>query len=174
MATAIVSRGHTSAAVSAHNPACPDSPTGQHVSQAARLVCLCCRCKLPVAPGADIDITRLYRAFVSPSEFRDQERTVFVEAFSRETAIRKIAAVVSALEYGATDESVRERVYNCTSAVELAEEGVSEDHALRLYETGWCASEVISWVDQPLFLVREPAALIRAWARIPAAGGEKP
>lgn len=120
----------------------------------------------PATSASDIDFTKVYRAFVSGQSWRDGERTVYVEALSRETAIRKITAVVCALEFGSEPEAVRERVYNCASAVDLIDEGTSEDHALRLYEVGWCGSEVIAWVRQPLFLVREPAALICAWARI--------
>lgn len=121
-------------------------------------------------PPVEIDLTRLYRAFVSQDNWRDAERTVYVEAISRESAVRKIAAAVSALEFGSTPEAVKERVYNCTSAVELIAEGVSDNDVLRLFETGWSGDQVICWVAQPLFLLREPAALIRAWARIPLGG----
>ncbi len=117
----------------------------------------------------EIDLTRLYRGFLSPRDFREPEITVFVNAIGRESAIRKIAAAVAALEFGSTPEAVKERIYNPASALELIEDGTSEDHVLRLFECGWCGGEVIAWVSQPMFLVREPAALIRAWARIPTA-----
>jgi hypothetical protein len=105
---------------------------------------------VPSRPSpVEIDLTRLYRAFVSQDSWRDPERTVYVEAPSREGAIRKIAAAISALEFGSTPEAVRARVYNCTSALELIEDGVSEDHTLRLWETGWSGSNVIAWVEQP-------------------------
>jgi hypothetical protein len=46
-----------------------------------------------------IDLTRLYRAHVSVTDWRGTERTAFVEACSHPAAIKKIAAVVAALEY---------------------------------------------------------------------------
>jgi hypothetical protein len=116
----------------------------------------------------EIDFTRLYRAFLSPRDFREPELTVFVNAINRESATRKIAAAVSALEFGSTPEEVAQRIYNLASGAELIDDGISEDHALRLYECGWCAGSVIAWTAQPLFLVHQPAGLIRAWARIPA------
>jgi hypothetical protein len=122
--------------------------------------------RTPAAATREIDITRLYRAFVQPNCWREPERTVFVEAGSREGAVRKIATIIAALEYG-KPEAVRERLYNLASAVDLIAENISEDHRLRLFECGWSGDQVISWISQPLFLLREPAALIRAWTQLP-------
>ncbi len=116
--------------------------------------------------NVEIDLTRLYRAFVGQESWRDPEKTVYVEAGSREGAVRKIAGAIAALEFGTTAESAAARIYNCVSAAELIEDGTGEDDALKLFQVGWSGPECIAWVEQPLFLVREPAALIRAWARI--------
>jgi hypothetical protein len=92
---------------------------------------------------------------------------VFIEASSVRDAVRRIAVTVGALEYRSTEEVV-ERVYNTARAAELIDEGLSEDHTLRLFETGWGSNKVIAWVEQPLFLMAAPAALMRVWAQIPA------
>jgi hypothetical protein len=112
-------------------------------------------------------IARLYRAHIQPSEWRGIERTAFVEAFNRDAAARKIAAAVAALEYGSTTEQVQERIYNVTSGTQLVAEGLSLDHELRLFETGWSGQEAIAFVEHPLFLLIDPAPLCRKWAQIP-------
>jgi len=94
------------------------------------------------------------------------ELTAFVEAASREGAIRKISQTVAALEFGSTAESVAERIYNCNSAAELIDEGIGEDLETRLFETGWSGGKPICFVEHPLFLIEDAAPLIRAWARI--------
>jgi hypothetical protein len=110
---------------------------------------------------------RLYRAFVQPCRWPGIELTAFVEASSHQSAIRRIAAVIVALECGSTVESVSERIYNCASAVECVEEGLSEDPELRIFETGWGGGKPICFVQHPLFLVADPAPLCRNWAQIP-------
>jgi len=111
---------------------------------------------------------RLYRAHVQPArDSRAPELTVFVEAASHQAAIRKIANALAALE-GRLPDAVEERIYNCYSARELIDDGMSEDNELRLFETGWSGGRPTHFVEQPLFLVAAPAALIRAWARISA------
>jgi hypothetical protein len=115
-----------------------------------------------------LNLSRLYRAFVSGRDgYRNPERTVFVEAASREAALRKIAAVIVALEYGSTVESVCERIYNLSSAQECIAEGLSADVELRLFETGWSGGKASCFVMHPLFLLDDPAPLIRMWASIP-------
>lgn len=138
MAVISISRGRLSAASSAHNSA---------------------------APIGDIDITRLWRAFISQTDWRRPEITAFVEAGSRETAARKIAAAVAVVEYRKPEE-IADRIYNLSSADELISENISTDHAARLFETGWSGGEVIAWVQAPLVLCANPAPLLRAWARI--------
>jgi len=103
-----------------------------------------------------------------PRDWRAPELTAFVEAPSRESAIRKIAlSVVAALEFGNTAEGVAERIYNCLSAAECIEEGLSTDRELRLFETGWSGGKPICFVHHPLFLLNNPAPLCRKWAQIP-------
>ncbi len=113
------------------------------------------------------DFRRLYRAHVTSYDARGIEHTAFVEAASARAAVRKIAAVVATLEFGATAESVAERIYNCYCADELIATGVSADHSLRLCETGWSGNTAICFVEHPLFLLRDPAPLCRLWAQIP-------
>jgi hypothetical protein len=109
---------------------------------------------------------RLFRAHVQPQDWRQPECTAFVEAGTHSAAVRKIAGAIAALEYRKPEE-VQERIYNCSSAEELIAEGLSEDHALRLFETGW-SDRVVSWVESPLVLLLDPAPLLKVWARITA------
>jgi hypothetical protein len=115
-----------------------------------------------------LNVSRLFRAFVSGRDgYRSPERTVFIEAASREGAVRKIAAVIAALEFGSTVEGVQERIYNCAPAAECIDEGLSTDLELRLFETGWSGGKPICFVECPLFLLDDPAPLCRKWAQIP-------
>jgi hypothetical protein len=107
---------------------------------------------------------RLFRAHIEADSHKP-ERTAFVEAASHRDAVRKIANAVAAFE-GRLPDTVEERIYNVTSARELIEEGLSEDIELRLFETGWYDNEAVSFVQEPLFLLASPAALIRKWAQI--------
>jgi hypothetical protein len=114
---------------------------------------------------AEIDITRLFRAHVSPASWRGTEVTTFVEAGTREAAIRKIAGAIAALEYRKPEE-VTERIYNLASAEELIAEGLSESHAERLLETGWSGNRAVSFVESPLVLLANPGPLLRVWAQL--------
>jgi len=60
-------------------------------------------------------------------------------------------------------ETVEARIYNCASALELVDEGLSDNPELRLFETGW-GGEAVCFVEVPLFLGTAPA-LIRKWAQ---------
>ncbi len=109
----------------------------------------------------------LHRAFVAPRRSPGIELTAFVRAPTSKLAIHRIATVIVSLEDGGTAESVSERIYNCVSAVECIQEGLSEDPELRIFETGWSGGKPICFVEHPLFLVRDPAALCPKWAQIP-------
>jgi hypothetical protein len=114
-----------------------------------------------------LNLSRVYRAHIMPRDWCTPELTAFVEAPSRESAIRKIAlGVVAALEFGNTAEGVAERIYNCLSAAECIEEGLGTDRELRLFETGWRGGKPICFVEHPLFLLSNPAPLCRKWAQI--------
>jgi hypothetical protein len=63
----------------------------------------------------DINFTRLWRAHVTPSDWRGTEDTAFAEAGTREAAIRKMARAIAAIEYRRQDE-LSARIYNLTSA----------------------------------------------------------
>lgn len=115
-------------------------------------------------PG--INVKRLFRAFVSPAEGYGPEITAFIEAGTRDAAVKKIAACVATLEYR-KPEDVAERIYNCNSWPDLVADGVSDDLAMRLFETGWSGGKATHFVPQPLFLLAQPAELIRIWATIP-------
>jgi hypothetical protein len=112
-------------------------------------------------------LRRLYRAFVTPRCASDPERTFFVEAATHQAAAKKVAGTIAALEYTKLFEA-EESVYNVASAFELVHDGISEDVEMRIWECGWSGPKVICWVEAPVFLVRDPAPLLRAWARIPA------
>jgi hypothetical protein len=103
-------------------------------------------------------------------DWRGAERTAFVEASSYHAAVKKIAAAVGALEHR-SPVAVEERVYNCFSAKELIDEGLSESPELRLFETGWSGGKATHFVSEPLFLLDRPAELCRLWASIPAPMG---
>jgi hypothetical protein len=120
------------------------------------------------ARGLPRHLGRLYRAHICSAYGYGTERTAYVEAASHRDATRKIANAVAALECRLPD-AVEERIYNCTSARELIEEGLSEDIELRLFDTGWCGGEAISFVQEPLFLAGAPD-LIRKWAQISSMG----
>jgi hypothetical protein len=74
----------------------------------------------------------LHRAFIEPRRSPGIELTAFVRAPTPRLAIHRIAIVIAALEDGGTAESVSERIYNCVSAAECIEEGMSEDPELRI------------------------------------------
>jgi hypothetical protein len=114
-----------------------------------------------------LNLSRIFRAHVTPQHSRGTEVTAFVEAASREAAVRKISQAITAIEFGSTAESVAERIYNCNSAAELIEEGLGEDLEARLFETGWSGGKPICFVGHPLFLLADPAALCRKWAQLP-------
>jgi hypothetical protein len=117
-------------------------------------------------PAAEsLDFSRLYRAVVEPADWRGTERIAFVEASSDRDAVRKIAAAIGALEYR-LPVTIEERIYNCSSAAECVEEGMSEDPDLRIFETGWNGHGV-TYAREPLFLLDAPAVLARKWASIP-------
>jgi hypothetical protein len=110
-----------------------------------------------------LNLSRLYRDHISPADWRGTERTAFVEGSSHNCACKKIAAAVAALDHR-TPEQVAERIYNCYSAKELIDEGLSDDLELRIYETGWSGGKATHFVEHPLFLTAEPGVLARAWA----------
>jgi hypothetical protein len=120
----------------------------------------------PRRATGDIDITRLWRAHVSAADWRGTEVTAFVEAGTREAAIRKIAGAIAALEYRKLEE-VAERIYNLASAEELIAENLSDDHAVRLFETSWAGNRAVGFVEAPLVLTANPGPLLRGWAQLP-------
>ncbi len=113
---------------------------------------------------------RLYRAHIGAAG-PEPERTAFVEAASPRDAVRKIANAVAAFENRLPD-TVEERLYNVSSAQELTDEGLSEDIEARLFETGWCGNRAVCFVQEPLFLLAAPAALIRKWAQVSVQGAQ--
>ena len=120
----------------------------------------------PPATPVPSHFRRLYRAFVQPQDSRGAELTAFVEAPSRETAMRKICRTIAAMEFGSTPESVEDRTYNCSGAAELVAEGLGDDIEGRLLETGWSGGKPICFVEHPLVLLADPAPLLLVWARV--------
>jgi hypothetical protein len=114
---------------------------------------------------SNVGVHRIYRAHVTPRDWRQPERTIFVEAFGERAALERMAQAVAAIDW-CTREDAAERLYNCYSARELLEDGVSADPLTRLFETGWSGDKAIAFVTHPLILVEDAAPLIRAWAAI--------
>jgi hypothetical protein len=114
----------------------------------------------------DIDIKRIWRAQVSPSDRRRPELTAFTEASDSLEAAGRIAAIVGIIECCPAGEIIH-RVYNVTSGQELIDRGLSDDQAARIFETGCSGGRQISFVEHPLILVADPAPLLRVWERIP-------
>ncbi len=110
-------------------------------------------------------LRRLYRAFVTPHNPANPERTFFVEAATNQAAAKKIAGTIAALEYTKLYEA-EQAVYNVHSVFELIHDGLSDELEARLFEQGWSGDQVCSWVEAPVFLVRDPAPLIRAWVQV--------
>ena len=121
---------------------------------------------IPQSELTDIALDRLWRAHVEPADWRQPEVTVFVEASGSRMACQKIAGAIAALELRKPEE-VAERIYNCTSAEELIAEGMSEYHALRLFETGWTGGKPTHFVPSPLVLTADPGPLLRIWSQLP-------
>lgn len=117
---------------------------------------------------SSIDISHLYRAHIEPDPERTHcpDRWAFIEGYDDDYARRRLAAIVAAAELIRPHEA-EERVSICQSARNLIKEGVSHDRELRLFEVLRLGDRVTSFVQQPLFIVPSPAALIRKWASIP-------
>ena len=93
------------------------------------------------------------------------ETAVFVEASNCHSAAHKISCLIGTL-YGCSPDDVS--FYNLDSYIELIDEkGVGDDLDFRLFESGWDADGVVSWVESPLFLAPlNQAFLLATWARL--------
>lgn len=112
-----------------------------------------------------INYQNLYRAFVSPHDYRDAELTIYVEARDHAAALDKIVQAVATIEeYAAGDSAqcIRDRVYNLASGQELIDSHFSDDMELRLFEVGSGHPGCV-YDEHPLFLVRNPAPLFAKW-----------
>jgi hypothetical protein len=105
--------------------------------------------------------TSLFRAYCD----WPYETAVFVEASNRHSAAHKIAFLIGTL-YGCSPDDVS--FYNLDSYDELInEKGVGDDLDFRLFESGWDADGVVSWVDSPLFLAPlNQSLLLATWGRL--------
>ena len=123
--------------------------------------------KSPPSVGVpNIDVSRLHRAHIEPCPNNYYpERVVYVEAMDEDSARRRVVEILAALEL-IRIEDAKGRVSDCRRATDLIKEGVSEDRILRLFEVARDGDRVSAFVDEPLFLVRRPAALILKWASI--------
>ena len=123
------------------------------------------------APAASVPqslpthLRRLYRAHVTPQRPTDPERTFYVEAATHQAAAKKIAGTIAALEYSKLYEA-EQAIYNVHSIFELIHDGMSDNIEARIFECGWGSGRVVTWVETPVFLVANPAPLLRAWAAI--------
>lgn len=105
--------------------------------------------------------TSLFRAYCD----WPYETAVFVEASDRQSASLKISRLIGML-YGCQPDDVS--FYNLDSYRELIDEkGVDDDQDFRLFESGWDADGVASWLDSPLFLAPlNQSFLLAAWGRL--------
>lgn len=131
-----------------------------------------------VSKSAQLPIHRLYRAHIESPRTGAPELTVFVEAVTRTEAHGRVRDVCRALGYApAAPDQDQWPYYNLNSGLELVETGLSQNHDLRLFETGWGghdanADGVACWVDHPIFAVRNPAPLLYLWNQLPKASAE--
>lgn len=105
--------------------------------------------------------TSLFRAYCD----WPYETAVFVEANDRQNAAVKLSRLIGTF-YGCPIDDVS--FYNLDSYFELIhEKGVGDDLDFRLFESGWDADGVESWVDSPLFLAPlNQSFLLAAWGRL--------
>lgn len=111
--------------------------------------------------GEQMNKTSLFRAYCDwPCE-----TVVFVEASDPQNASFKISSLIGTL-YGCLAHDVS--FYNVDSYLELInEKGIGDDLDFRLFESGWNADGVASWVESPLFLAPENQLfLLDTWTRL--------
>ena len=89
--------------------------------------------------------------------------TLFVEAANEAQAYALMECYVATVLSPADCPDL----HNVYTAHALIDFGTSRDELLRLFEMGWRGNEVASWVEEPIFLVRDPAALMRKYQQIP-------
>lgn len=109
----------------------------------------------------------VYRAIVEPLKYSDPERVVFVEAFTRDDARRKITTTIAAIDCCPAEQV---SFYNLNDVRELLEEHFSEDCEMRLFETGGGCRDGVpyeTYCEHPLVLTKDPRALLDVWMRCP-------
>lgn len=89
--------------------------------------------------------------------------TLYVQARNQEEATKKARALAVAT---IGQDLQEDTFFNLTSASELVEQGVSDDVAARIFETGWYEDRVTSWVERPIFCVRRPELMTAAWLKV--------
>lgn len=106
----------------------------------------------------------LWRAEVDslPEAICREAFTIFVRADGRDAAHLAIQRALQAM-FPAAYQELDGAYCNLSSALELVEEGLSERHVDRLFESGWFGGKVDSWVRAPVFVVPEAAALYATW-----------
>lgn len=111
--------------------------------------------------GDEMNKTSLFRAYCD----WPYEAAVFVEASDRQSASVKISRLIGAL-HGCSPQDVS--FYNLDSYSELMDEkGIDDDMDFRLFESGWDADGVSSWVENPLFLAPlNQSFLLATWCRL--------
>lgn len=108
---------------------------------------------------------RLWRAHVEDwAAEKAVVLVVFVEAETQPLAVARARQFVALIDGTSTTDIA---VGNVLDAQALYARGHSTEHdrELRLFENGGTADE-ISWVQAPLFFVRDPGPLLRAWAQL--------
>ncbi|MDB6158164.1 MAG: hypothetical protein JWO04_1870 [Gammaproteobacteria bacterium] len=107
--------------------------------------------------------SEIYRASVEPPDSKTSFHLAYVRATSETEARDKIGHIMSIIDSCSLAESM-ERLYNVKSAATCIQDAQSATAAKRMFEVGRAGT---LFVRQPLFLLREPADLIRIWAEVP-------
>jgi hypothetical protein len=111
-------------------------------------------------------LARLYRAFLSTPTL-EHELALFVEADSQAQAREAMTTYARTVLGPLAGEGGEVDLYHVQHATELLAGGVATDALLRLFERGWSGARVVAWIRQPVFLVRDPAALLTKWLQMP-------
>ena len=90
------------------------------------------------------------------------DHTIYVAAETRAEAHGAMRLVIQAMYKPDDDTTLDESYYNLSSASEMIEEGVSDDLAHRLFESGRFGESLL-YVDAPIMVVPNPGRLMQVW-----------
>lgn len=117
----------------------------------------------------DKPFRNLWRVYIeTPDAVDGEEITLFVNGHSKDEAINAVLKVVSAIYPSMDENDTNNSIYTLNHAIDLLESGVSEELVYRLFESSIRGSNgrfvVNAWCKAPVFAVKHPSALYRAWS----------